>query len=50
MRSSPIQVGSGFYRNIALGNNSTIATDPYGSLIAWGENLYGQTNKSNKVF
>jgi len=42
MRSSPIQVGSGFYRTLALGNNSTMAIDPYGTLTAWGENLYGQ--------
>jgi alpha-tubulin suppressor-like RCC1 family protein len=42
MRSSPIQVGSGFYRVLASGNNSTTAIDPYGSLVAWGENQYGQ--------
>ena len=42
MRSSPIQVGTGFYRTLSLGNNSTMAIDPYGTLTAWGENLYGQ--------
>ena len=42
MRSSPIQVGTGFYRTLSLGNNSTMAIDPYGTLSAWGENLYGQ--------
>jgi alpha-tubulin suppressor-like RCC1 family protein len=47
MRSSPIQVGTGFYRTLALGNNSTMAIDPYGTLSAWGENLYGQIGTNN---
>ena len=51
MRSNPTQVGSGFYRKIAAGNNSTMAIDPYGTLSAWGENLYGQigTNTVNNT-
>ena len=47
MRSSPIQVGTGFYRTVSLGNNSTMAIDPYGTLSAWGENLYGQAGTNN---
>ena len=47
MRSSPIQVGSGFYRTLALGNNSTMAIDPYGTLSAWGQNLYGQAGTNS---
>ena len=44
MRSSPIQVGSGYYKNLAGGLNATTAIDPYGqTLVAWGENQYGQT-------
>jgi len=47
MRSSPIQVGSGSYKIVALGNNSTMAIDPYGTLTAWGENLYGQAGTNS---
>jgi alpha-tubulin suppressor-like RCC1 family protein len=47
MRSSPIQVGTGFYRTLSLGNNSTMAIDPYGTLSAWGENLYGQAGTNS---
>ena len=47
MRSSPVQVGTGSYRVLTAGNNATVAIDPYGTLSAWGENLYGQAGTNS---